>query len=237
MGAFTAEANVTRRSEACEDEQSYEPLRPPVAWRDTRRETGREAARTVSRLLPTLRRAVLRTLAAYLFAAALLLMSPSAFRQALSELRQTEPGSLLFGVLQLVIGTAAVVAAIGLVKRARWAAGAAAAWGVATAALLAAQPLFTTMDADARWSIWSAAAALGVAAAGVSWFARRLARRDAASHAGTGRASVGTPAPVYLTDARQHGAPIIARESDTPESRGTQDEHDPPPTMRASIRE
>jgi hypothetical protein len=33
-------------------------------------------------------------------------------------LRDTEPGSLLFGALQLVIGTSAVVAAIGLVKRA-----------------------------------------------------------------------------------------------------------------------
>lgn len=136
------------------------------------------------------RPAVLRTVAAYLFAVALLLLSPSAFRQALSELRQTEPGSLLFGVLQLVIGTAAVLAAIGLVKRARWAAGAAAVWGVATAALLAVQPLFTPMDADARWSIWLAAAALGVAAAGVSWFARGLARSDAASHASAERASI-----------------------------------------------
>lgn len=68
---------------------------------------------------------MLRSVAAYLAAAALLLLSTSAFRQALSEFRDTEPGSLLFGALQLVIGTSAVVAAIGLVKRARWAAGAA----------------------------------------------------------------------------------------------------------------
>jgi hypothetical protein len=46
-------------------------------------------------------------------------------------LRDTEPGSLLFGALQLVIGTSAVVAAIGLVKRARWAAGSVEVWGVA----------------------------------------------------------------------------------------------------------
>lgn len=57
---------------------------------------------------------MLRSVAAYLAAAALLLLSTSAFRQALSEFRDTEPGSLLFGALQLVIGTSAVVAAIGL---------------------------------------------------------------------------------------------------------------------------
>ena len=89
---------------------------------------------------------MLRSVGAYLFAAALLLLSKSAFRQALGEFRDTEPGSLLFGALQLVIGTSAVVAAIGLVKRARWAAWSVAIWGVASAALLAVQPLFEPMD-------------------------------------------------------------------------------------------
>jgi len=126
---------------------------------------------------------VLRSVAAYCFAAALLLLSTSAFRQAVSEFRDTEPGSLLFGALQLVIGTSAVVAAIGLVKRARWAAGAVAVWGVATVALLAVQPLFEPMDSDAQESIWLGAAAIGVVAAGVSWFAHRLVRGDAASGA------------------------------------------------------
>jgi hypothetical protein len=126
---------------------------------------------------------VLRSVVAYLFAAVLLLLSTSAFRQALGEFRDTEPGSLLFGVLQLVIGTSAVVAAIGLVKRARWAAPSVAIWGVATAALLAVQPLYASMDADARQSIWLGAAVIGVAAAGVSWFAYRLTKGDAVSRA------------------------------------------------------
>ena len=101
---------------------------------------------------------MLRSVGAYFFAGALLLLSQSAFRQALSELRQTEPGSLLFGVLQLVIGTSAVASAFGLVRRARWAAWSVAVWGVASAVLLALQPLFAPMDSDAQRSIWFGAA-------------------------------------------------------------------------------
>jgi hypothetical protein len=119
---------------------------------------------------------VLRSVGAYLFAAALLLLSKSAFSQALGEFGDTEPGSLLFGVLQLVIGTSAVGAAIGLVKRARWAAPSVAIWGLASAALLAVQPLFEPMNPDAQQSIWLGAAAVGVVAAAVSWFAYRLNR-------------------------------------------------------------
>ena len=152
---------------------------------------------------------MLRSIGAYLFAAALLLLGNSAFRQALSEFRQTEPGSLLFGTLQLVIGTSAVVAAIGLVKRARWAAWSTAIWGVATAALLGVQPLFEPMESDAQWSIWLAAAAIGVAAAGVSWFAHRLARHAAASRASIDSAHAQPPAPAQLPDA-QLPAELIA---------------------------
>lgn len=118
---------------------------------------------------------------AYVFAAALVLSSTSAFRQALGEFGDTEPGSLLFGVLQLVIGTSAVVAAIGLVRRARWASLCIAIWGVASAVLLAVQPLFEPMAPDAKQSIWMGAAAVGVVAAGVSWFAYRLSRGNATS--------------------------------------------------------
>lgn len=180
---------------------------------------------------------MLRSLAAYLFAAALLLLSPSAFRQALSELRQTEPGSLLFGVLQLVIGTSAVVAALGLAKRARWAAGAVALWGVATGALLAAQPLFTPMDSGGRRSIWMAAAALGVAAAGVSWFARGLARDDAAPRTGAAPAPVGPPASVLPAGARQSAERVIALAPDAPASRGTQRQDERPPAAGAPTHE
>ena len=157
------------------------------------------------------RRIVLRAIGAYLFAAALLLLSNSAFRQALNEFRDTEPGSLLFGTLQLVIGTSAVVAAIGLVKRARWAAWFTSIWGVATAALLGVQPLFEPMESDAQWSIWLAAAAIGVAAAGVSWFAHRRAKHAAASRAATDAAHVQPPAPALLPDAQLPAELIVAQ--------------------------
>jgi hypothetical protein len=126
---------------------------------------------------------VLRSVLSYIFAAALLLVSQSAFRQALSEFRDTAPGSLLFGALQLVIGTSAVVSAIGLVKRTRWAAPSVAIFGVAAAALLAVQPLFESMNEDAQQSIFWGAAVVGAIAAGVSWFAYRLHRSGAAPRA------------------------------------------------------
>jgi hypothetical protein len=180
---------------------------------------------------------VLRSVGAYLFAAALLLLSKSAFRQALGEFRDTEPGSLLFGALQLVIGTSAVVAAIGLVKRARWAPPSVAIWGVSTAALLAVQPLFEPMDPGAQRSIWLGAAAVGVAAAGVSWFAYRLSRGAAASRASAERAPVLPPAPVLLTEARRPAEPIIARAPDAHASRGTQRHDERPQAPGAPISE
>ena len=157
---------------------------------------------------------MLRSVAAYVFATVFVLLSTSAFRQALSELRDTEPGSLLFGVLQLVIGTSAVAAAVGLVKRARWASWPAAIWGVATAALLGVQPLYSPMDSDAAWSIWSSAAAIGVAGAGVSWFARRRASGDAASRASAGPARDPASAAGLLREGQRPAEPIIERAPD-----------------------
>lgn len=124
---------------------------------------------------------MLRSIAAYCFAALLLVFSTSAFRQALSELRQSEPGSLLFGVLQVVIGTSAVLAALGLAKRARWAAPSIAACGGGVVTLLALQPVFTPMPADAQRSLWLSALGLGAAAAGLAWFAHGLGRGTSAA--------------------------------------------------------
>lgn len=169
---------------------------------------------------------MLRSVGAYLFAGALLLLSTSAFRQALSEFGDTEPGSLLFGVLQLVIGTSAVMAAIGLVRRARWASLCIAIWGAASAVLLAVQPLFEPMAPDAQQSIWIGAAAVGVVAAGVSWFAHRLYRNEAASRTAAERTPTFPPtfpptlplAP--MVEAPRPVEPIIACASDPHVSRG-----------------
>lgn len=75
-----------------------------------------------------------------------------------------------------MIGTSTVASAIGLVKRARWAAWSVAIFGASAAALLAVQPLFEPMKERAQQSIWLGAAAVGVVAACVSWFAHRLSR-------------------------------------------------------------
>jgi hypothetical protein len=168
------------------------------------------------------RRAVLRSIGAYCLAGALLLLSQSAFRQALSELRDTEPGSLLFGVLQLVIGTSAVAAAIGLVKRARWAAPTAAIWGIATAALLAVQPLFEPMASDAQRSIGLGAALVVFAAAGVSWFARRLARGDTTPRTAAEQFPAPSQASELLAEGRPPAQPFLVRAPDAPVTRGTQ---------------
>lgn len=144
----------------------------------------------------------------------LLLHSSSAFRQAFNEFRDSEPGSLLFGVLQVVIGTSAVVSAFGLVKRARWATWSVGLCGVATAALIAVQPLYEPMDSDVQRSLWLGAAVIGVAAAAVSWFARGLARRDAASHEVADPAFVGSPSAGALPDARVPAEPVIRHTPD-----------------------
>lgn len=117
----------------------------------------------------------------YLLCVALVLFSKDAFRQALGELRDTEPGSQLFAALQLVIGVSAAVGAVGVFRRARWAVPAIVSWGMATAGLLAAQPLFEPMDAEAEQGIWIGAAAMLVAAVLAAWYAHRLAtpRRSA----------------------------------------------------------
>lgn len=118
----------------------------------------------------------------YILSAALVLVSRDAFRQGFNEFGDTEPGSPLFGALQLIIGVSAAAGALGVFKRARWAAGAIGGWGIATVALLLSQPLFDTMDTEALKGIWIGAGAVGAAAAGTAWFARRLAKQSAASH-------------------------------------------------------
>jgi peptidoglycan/LPS O-acetylase OafA/YrhL len=149
---------------------------------------------------------VLRSVGAWILSIALVLLSSDAFRQALNEFRDTEPGSLLFGALQLVIGTSAAVASVGVFKRARWAARSIGVGGIAAVGLLVAQPLFEPMTSHAQWSIWFGAAVVGAAAAGAGWYARRLARQAAASRASETPARVVQPSPALLPDAQ----PIIA---------------------------
>jgi hypothetical protein len=173
---------------------------------------------------------VLRSVGAYILSVVLVLLSSDAFRQALAEFRDTEPGSLLFGALQLMIGTSAAVAAIGVFKRTSWAARSIGIGGIAAVVLLVSQPVFEPMTTDAQRSIWFGAAVVGVAATGIGWFARRLARDAAVSRASAAEADVPQPSPVLLPDAQRPAESIIpaATHSHVPRGASTQ-RHDSPP--------
>lgn len=134
----------------------------------------------------------------------LVLLSGDAFRQAVSELRDTEPASLLFGVLQLVMGISAAAVA-GVFTRSKWTARLIGIWGAAAMALLVSQPLFEPMEDNAKWSIWFGAAVVSVAAAGMAWFARRLA-----TSTGISRAAAAPAPPAQLPDAQPAAEPIGA---------------------------
>jgi hypothetical protein len=121
---------------------------------------------------------MLRSLGAWILSAALVLLGSNAFRQVPGEFSDLEPGSVLFGVLQLVIGTSALVGAIGVFRRASWASHAIGISGLAAVGLLVSLPLFASMPPDARRSIWFGATVVGAVTAGMGWFARRLARQE-----------------------------------------------------------
>jgi hypothetical protein len=151
---------------------------------------------------------VLRFAGATILSIVLALFSSNAFRQAVGELRDTEPGSLLFGVLQLVIGTSTAMAAVGVFTRSKWTARLIGMGGAAVVALLLSQPLFEPMDGDAKRGIWLGAAVAGAAAAGMAWLARRLA--TTAGSAGIQSAQAAPAPPALLTDAQSVAGPIGA---------------------------
>lgn len=153
---------------------------------------------------------MLRRIGAFGLAAVLLLVSGNAFRQVPNEFGGSEPGSLLFGVLQVVIGTSAVAAALGLVRRARWASRAIGVSGIAAMGLLVVQPLYEPMPADAMRSIWLGAAVVGVAAAGMSWCARRLTRPSADAGLAAEPAQRRSSSPVPLTAGGQPADGLFA---------------------------
>lgn len=148
---------------------------------------------------------MLRKLGAYILSVALsgalVLVSGNAFMQVMPNLRDQEPGSLLFGVLHLVIGTSAGAAAIGVLIRARWAAWCIGGCGLAAVGLLGLQPLYEPMTRDERQAVWLGAAVAGAVALGIAWSARRLAIGAAIHRAVANPAPVVLPAGVPLPDA------------------------------------
>lgn len=122
---------------------------------------------------------MLRTLLTVGLSLVLAALSVSSFRQFPNEFGDAEPGSMLFGVLHLTIALSAAVAAVGVLRRSGWASWAIAICGAAATGLLAAQPLFTPMAADAQEAIWLGTGLVFAATAGAWWIARRIARTNA----------------------------------------------------------
>jgi hypothetical protein len=156
---------------------------------------------------------VLRSIGAYLLAAVLAVVASNAFRQVPGEFRDAEPGSLLFGMLQVLIGTSAVVAAIGAMRRTRWAAWAIGSAGLGAVALLVAQPFFEPMPEEASRAIWLGAGLVSVVAAGLSWCAHRLARRPVGNRTMAGTSPDANDSPGLLREGQQSAAQVRERRS------------------------
>ena len=90
-----------------------------------------------------------------------------------------EPGTLI--VLKMGIGLTAAATAWGSWRRARWTSGAAIAYGVITASMLAALPSLLGLPADARFGIWTGGAAAMLFALLCAAYFRSDARRQAES--------------------------------------------------------
>ena len=89
--------------------------------------------------------------------------------------------------LQVAIGAAGAITACGSWIGARWAPGAALAYGGATAAMLVALPTILQLEPEARPGLWIGAAAVLCFGAATAWYLRRITRRDTtAPHATTG---------------------------------------------------
>ena len=145
---------------------------------------------------------MLRTVGAFIISVVLVLVSSNALPQVLSEFRSTEPGSLLFGAFQVVIGTSAVAGAVGVLKRARWAARSIALCGIASAGLLVSQPLYEPMTSEAERAIWFGAAVVLALAAGMGWCAHLLARPATTAHASADPTLLERPSAALLPDAQ-----------------------------------
>lgn len=161
----------------------------------------------------------------YLISAAFVLISWSAFPQALNEFRDTEPGSLLFFAEHLLIATSAAAAAIGAFKRTRWAAQAIGICGLAAVGLLLSQPLFASMTSEGLDGIWLGAAVVGAAAAAMAWYTRRVARPAAANHPSPDPAHQQPSSPALLTDARRPAETLIPPAPDAHVPRGAASSH------------
>jgi hypothetical protein len=164
-----------------------------------------------------------KTMGSWVLAAVLAVVGWNAFPQVISEFRDTEPGSAVFGTLHLLICVTAAASAIGVIRRARWAAWSIWGCGISAGALLLAQPLYESMADDAKQSIWMGVGVASVAALGMGWLARRLADSASIPNASIEQLSDAQPTDAWSPSAAQP-APRSLSERDAPARRSSTDE-------------
>ena len=106
-------------------------------------------------------------------AAVLALLSLNALAQVVLVAlgRSDDPAPLV--ALQMLVGASGAAAAWGTWRSARWAAGAAMAFGLISAAMLASLGPLVDVPADARGGLYMGAVILLLFGAGAAWYLRR----------------------------------------------------------------
>ena len=117
---------------------------------------------------------MLRRVGQFALSAFLALVCVNALPQILREFRDSAPGSLVFGVFQVVIASSSAAAVVGTLIGARWKARAIAMCGTAAVGLLLAQPVFDPMDGEGIGWLLLGAGIVAAVTAGLMWCTRRL---------------------------------------------------------------
>ena len=123
---------------------------------------------------PAQRRPVGATLLAVLYA----LACGSALRETIDHLVLSNDDPAVLGALQALTAGAALVAALGIWRRARWATSAVIAYGVIAGTMVMLLGPILDLDAEARPGLWVGAAMILVFTAASAWYVRRVTQRD-----------------------------------------------------------
>lgn len=117
----------------------------------------------------------------WLLAAVFVLLSLNALSQVALAFAGRLDDPALLTVLQALVGTAGMLAAVGIWRTASWAGAAAVSHGVVTAVMLISLPPLLALDRESRAGIWLGAALMLMFGVVSGWAARRWWRRDLAA--------------------------------------------------------
>jgi peptidoglycan/LPS O-acetylase OafA/YrhL len=116
-----------------------------------------------------MRRSIARKLLVILFA----LLALNGFEEALKRLIDPADTPVALAWLQLITGSLATAAGIGLWRRTRWAPIVIVLWGLEAATMVVLLGPILQLEADARAGLWPGAVAILVIAGLCTWYAKR----------------------------------------------------------------